>query len=56
MYRKKCFGGLVPLPLGLYDMTFGLKIKNISKTWNPDSVNPVVALKNINLDVALKNI
>ncbi len=53
MYRKKCFGGLVPLPLGLYDMTLGLKIKNISKTWNPDSVNPVVALKNINLDVAL---
>ena len=32
-------------------MTLGLKIKNISKTWNPDSVNPVVALKNINLDV-----
>ena len=32
-------------------MTHGLKIKNISKTWNPDSVNPVVALKNINLDV-----
>ena len=34
-------------------MSLGLQIKNISKTWNPDSVNPVVALKNINLDVAL---
>ena len=41
------------LQLGLYDMTLGLQIKNISKTWNPDSFNPVVALKNINLDVTL---
>ncbi len=34
-------------------MTLGLKIKNISKTWNLGSINPVDALKNISLDVAL---
>jgi NitT/TauT family transport system ATP-binding protein len=34
-------------------MTLGLKIKNVSKTWNPNSDNPVEALKNINLDVEL---
>jgi NitT/TauT family transport system ATP-binding protein len=30
-----------------------LKIKNVSKIWNPNSDNPVEALKNINLDVEL---
>ena len=34
-------------------MTLGLKIKNVSKIWNPNSDNPVEALKNINLDVEL---
>ncbi|MEK9814964.1 MAG: ABC transporter ATP-binding protein [Paracoccaceae bacterium] len=34
-------------------MTLGLKIKNVFKTWNPNSDNPVEALKNINLDVEL---
>ncbi len=34
-------------------MTLGLKIKNVFKTWNPNSDNPVEALKNISLDVEL---
>ena len=34
-------------------MTLGLSIKEVYKTWNPNSANPVSALQNINLDVSL---
>ena len=34
-------------------MTLGLSIKEVYKTWNPNSTNPVSALHNINLDVSL---
>ena len=34
-------------------MTLGLKISNVSKTWNPDGAEPVPAVRNLTLDVAL---
>lgn len=34
-------------------MTLGLKISNVSKTWNPDGPEPVPAVRNLTLDVAL---
>lgn len=34
-------------------MTLGLKIKNVSKIWNSDGPEPVAAVRNLTLDVAL---
>ena len=31
----------------------GLSIANVSKVWNPDGANPVPAVTNLTLDVAL---